>query len=206
MAPEPPSTDVDMRPWALTAIVLGLALVMNLWTGNDLWLGYTVFGSTCFMILLGLIRANRIHIPSGAVWMVGVGAALHYLGGSMAGLHQFRGGTENGLYYAFPWWDNVVHFLGSWAVGVAAVALLAPMVAGPRWLLPVLGTTVAVTVGALVELWEFSQFVFFGTIDQGFYTNTLLDLYYNLLGGGAGAFIYARSRRGRPADSTPSSK
>lgn len=195
-----------MRPWALTAIALGLALVLNLWTGNRLWLGYTIFGTTGFLLLLGLIRANRIEIPAGAVWMVGIAAALHYIGGSMAGLHRFGGGTENGLYYAFPWWDNVVHFLGSWAVGVAAVALLARHVTGPSFLLPMLATCVAVAIGALVELYEFAQFVFFATIDQGFYTNTLLDLYYNLLGGGAGAFIYARSRRGNPGASTPSSR
>lgn len=194
-APEQLPADADMRPWMLSAIALLVALVLNLWTGNSLWFGYTVFGSTVFMVLLGLIRANRIQIPSQAVWMVGVGAALHYIGGSMAGLHQFSGGTENGLYYAFPWWDNVVHFLGSWAVGVAAVALLAGRVTGPRWLLPLVGTWAAVTVGVLVELYEFAQFVFFGTIDQGFYTNTLLDLYYNLLGGAAGAFIYDRSRK-----------
>ncbi|MGB1586372.1 MAG: hypothetical protein ACPHID_04940 [Thermoplasmatota archaeon] len=206
MAPETASTDVDMRPWWLTAIALAVALALNLATGNRLWLGYTLFGTTGFLIVLGLLRANRIHVPPGAVWMVGIAAALHYIGGSMAGLHQFAGGTENGLYYAFPWWDNVVHFLGCWAVGVAAVAVLARHITGPAFLLPLMATCVAVTVGALVELYEFAQFVFFATIDQGFYTNTLLDLYYNLLGGAAGAFIYARSRRGKPDDSTPSSK
>lgn len=183
------------RPYAFTALCIALAIALNMWTGNGLWLWYSVIGAAGFMVIFGMVRANRIEIPSVAVWMIGAGAAFHYIGGSMAGLHQIGG--PNGLYYAFPWWDNMVHFLGSWAVAIAAVALLQGKISGPSWLLPLIGMCIGVTVGVLVELYEFAQFVFFATIDQGFYTNTLLDLYYNLLGAGAGAFLYVRIDRAK---------
>ena len=201
MAPERPSTPVDWRPYALTAVALGLAITLNAWTQNGLWMFYSLTGAGVFLVLVALVRNQQLQLPSKAVWMVGVGAGLHYIGGSMAGLHQIGG--PNGLYYALPWWDNVVHFLGSWAVGVAAVALLAGRVTGPWWLAPFLATCVAATVGAVVELYEFVQFVTLGTVDQGFYTNTLLDLYYNLLGGAAGAFLYARASVTRLPEGAP---
>ncbi len=188
-APERPSTSVDWRPYGMTASALGVAILLNAWTGNGLWLGYSLFGLGVFSILVGLVRAGHLVPPSLAVWMVGVAASLHYIGGSMAGLHQIGG--PNGLYYAFPWWDNVVHFLGSWAIGTAAAAMLAGRVEGP--LRPFLAACAAITVGVGVELYEFTQFVLFNTIDQGFYTNTLLDLYYNCLGASAGAYVYWRA-------------
>lgn len=144
-------------------------------------------------------------MPALAVWLVGLGAALHYVGGSMAGLH--RVGGPNGLYYTFPWWDNVVHFLGSWAVGAAAAALLAAPPAGRFRLRVALAACVGVTVGVAVEVYEFLQFVLWGTVDQGFYTNTVLDLYYNALGACAGAFVYVRLElsRTRPSARTTAS-
>lgn len=198
MAPDG-SSHVDARPWALTAMALFIAIAMNVATGNRLWLYYSVTGTVVFLVIMGFVRLRRIDVPPMAVWMVGVAAALHYVGGSLAGVHRFGG--VNGLYHAFPWWDNVVHFLGSFALGVAAAALLARDVPRPG-IRMVLATCFAVTVGNLVELYEFSQFVFFGTIDQGFYTNTLLDLYYNGLGAASGAVVYVRfnSIQARPAD------
>lgn len=189
MAPERPA-DFDSWPWAVTALAMTVAIAMNIALANLLWLGYSLVGATVVATLFFVVRWRRLAVPSLAVWMVGVAAALHYIGGSLSGLHQIGG--PNGLYYAFPWWDNVVHFLGSWAVGVAAAALLIQSVPAPRVRVFV-AACIACTVGVVVELYEFVQFVFFDTIDQGFYTNTLLDLYYNLLGGTAGAVVYVTS-------------
>jgi hypothetical protein len=47
----------------------------------------------------------------------------------------------------------------------------------------------AVLLGVVVELHEFGGFVAFGTVDQGFYTNTMLDLYHDVLGAGAAAVL-----------------
>ena len=181
----------DRRPYVATAAVLVVALGLNFYTGNGLWTYYTLVGAGLFLAIAGLVRARRWRIPAGAVWMAGVAGALHFVGGSLAGLHVVGG--VNGLYAAFPWWDNVTHALGAAAVAVAACAVLGVRAAGiGRGMLAFIGVAVATLVGVLVELYEFSQYVFLGTVDQGFYTNTLLDLYYNLLGATVAAVIYTR--------------
>lgn len=191
-APEHAGTPaIDWRPYRATAAVLTAALGLNLYTGNGLWAAYTLVGAAVLLIVVGLVRHHNVHAPTGAVWMVGLSASLHYAGGSMAGLHQIGG--LNGLYHVFPWWDNTVHALGSAAIAVAAFGLLAARLpdAGAA-LVGFLAVAVASLAGVMVELYEFSQFVLFGTLDQGFYTNTLLDLYYNLIGGITGTVVYAR--------------
>ncbi len=182
------ASTTDWRPYRATAGIFCAALALNLWTGNGLWLAYTLTGIGIFGVLVGLVRAQKVRPPAATVWLAGTAVTLHYVGGSMAGLHRIGG--VNGLYAAFPWWDNVVHFLGCFAVAVAAWAMLEAMV--PRVPAMVLAACVAVTLGVFVELYEFAQFVMFGTIDQGFYTNTLLDLYYNLLGAASGVVVADR--------------
>ena len=184
------SADTDWRPFVITGIALGGALALNLVTHNRLWFWYTVLGLGILLTFAAATNAYRLPTPPAAVWGVGLTAALHYVGGSLSGLHQIGG--PNGLYYAFPWWDNIVHVLGSAAVAIAAYATLAATVQAPRPALAVLAIALSSLVGVVVELYEFAQFVFLGTVDQGFYTNTVLDLYYNLLGATLGAIAYAR--------------
>lgn len=176
---------------------------MNLATRNTLWLGYTLIGLGGFFTLVGLLRARGWHVPSGPAWGAGIAGALHYVGGSLSGVHQIGG--PNGLYYAFPWWDNVVHFLGSVSIALIAEVALRRRLASPA-LRGLLATCVAVTAGVLVELYEFGQFLWLGTIDQGFYTNTVLDLYYNLLGACVASFLMVRGRSARPAPSEATSR
>ena len=168
--------------------MLVCALALNVATGNLLWLAYSLVGVAVFAFGAGLVRAGRWHPETRAVWLVGLTWGLHYVGGSLAGLHQIGG--PNGLYYAFPWWDNVVHALGSAAVAVAATAALLRTLPARRGLCAFLGVAVAGLVGTLVELYEFAQYLWFGTVDQGFYTNTMVDLYDNVVGGALGASLY----------------
>ncbi|HLE47415.1 MAG TPA: hypothetical protein VI818_03885 [Candidatus Thermoplasmatota archaeon] len=187
------SANTDWRPFVATGFALGAALALNLLTHNSLWFWYTVLGLGILLTVAGATNAYRLRPPRQAVWGVGITASLHYVGGSLSGLHQIGG--PNGLYYAFPWWDNVVHALGSGAIAMAAHAFLATRIHGSRPFTAFLAVCVASFVGVLVELYEFAQFVFLGTVDQGFYTNTVLDLYYNLLGATLGAVAYARATR-----------
>lgn len=180
----------DWTPYRAVGAVLGVALALNLYTMNRLWASYTLIGIVGFVTLTFLVHRFRWDVPAKAVWLVGVGAGLHYLGGSLSGLHTLFG--PNGAYYVFPWWDNVTHALGSGAVAVAAYATLRAHLQTGAVLTSFLAVCVATTAGALVELYEFAGFVFFHTIDQGFYTNTLLDLYYNLLGALIGTGVYAK--------------
>lgn len=188
VVPNRETTNVDWLPYYATAGVLLAAIVLNLWTQNGTWLAYSLVGTTGFLIFVGLARAEIFAFPTRTVWLLGLAGAMHYVGGSLAGLHQVGG--PNGLYFAFPWWDNVVHLLGTGAVAIGAATLLETRLKKEKWVWWFLATCVGVFVGVLVELLEFSQFVFFGTVDQGFYTNTLIDLYNNLLGAALGAALH----------------
>ena len=204
LAPEPSPSDVDWRPYWATGIMLVMALGLNAWTRNGLWFWYTAIGASGLLVFVGLARARILVFPTLAVWMLGVAGALHYMGGSLSGLHTIGG--PNGLYYVFPWWDNLVHLLGSTAMGIAAATVLLQRLPARRATIGFLATCIAVTAGTLVELYEFSQFLWFGTIDQGFYTNTLIDLWNNVVGSAFGAFLYLRlapAAAARPAVVTP---
>jgi len=179
--------DARRAAYAATGAMLGVALVANAALRNDLWFWYTCIGTGAYLVFLGLVRHRRLAPPPRAVAMGGVAAGLHYVGGSLSGVHWIGG--PNGLYAAFPWWDNVVHALGAGAVAVIAAAALAGTVPRPA-LRAFLAVTVAVFFGVVVELYEFAMFVLFGTVDQGFYTNNLLDLYDNLLGATLAAGLY----------------
>lgn len=172
--------------------MLILALVLNLSTGNGLWLAYTLVGVLAYAILFVLDRRGKLDVPSRTLMAMAIVASLHFLGGSLAGVHSVFG--VNGAYYVLPWWDNVAHFLGG-AVGWMFFDFLfrARMGLEERRVatsLAAVGFTAMAGIG--VELYEFSGFLFFGTIDQGFYTNTMLDLYYDLLGAGAAAIAIHR--------------
>lgn len=172
--------------------IVVLAVVANALVENRLWLSYSLVGVVIVVTAMALDRAYRWHLPDRLLWWCGVPLAMHYLGGSLSGLHQW--GT-NGLYYALPWWDNLVHFIGAGAVGVAAAYLLAPRLPRQRAVVVFTATCIAATLGMAVEVYEFAGFLWFGTVDQGYYTNTLLDLYYNALGGFAGAWLWMRPAR-----------
>ncbi|MEA3136510.1 MAG: hypothetical protein QOC71_791 [Thermoplasmata archaeon] len=181
-------------PYVVALLLVASAVIVNAAVGNRLWFVYSLVGLIGTATLVALDSAYHWRLPDRLLWWTAVPLAMHYLGGSLSGLHQW--GT-NGLYYALPWWDNLVHFLGSGAVGVAAAYLLAPRIASRRLTIFLAGC-VATTLGMLVELYEFTGFLWFGTVYQGFYTNTLLDLYYNGLGAFAGAWLWLRPRTTGP--------
>lgn len=185
-------------PIVAWAVLTATALAVNLVLGNRLWAWYAFTGLVASGIFLFLVRRFAWDIPDRLLWWAGVPLALHYIGGSLSGLHQVGG--PNGLYHVFPWWDNVVHFLGAAAVGVVAAHVLLPHIR-PRGLVVAMAVAAALSMGVLVELYEFVNFVWLGTVDQGYYTNTMLDLYYNGLGGAVAAWAYTRppaSRTGQP--------
>jgi hypothetical protein len=193
---EPGAMNLPWRraPYLASAAVVLLAVAANAWTGNRLWLGYSLVGLALVGTLMGLDRAYRWHLPDRLLWWTLLPLAMHYLGGSLSGLHRWG---DNGLYYALPWWDNLVHFLGSGAAGVAAAHLLEGRLRAGRAAKVFVATCVAATLGLAVELYEFVGFLWFGTVDQGYYTNTVLDLYYNGLGGFAGAWLWTRPQARR---------
>jgi len=186
--------DPRWRPYVATGVLLALAAALNLATGNRLWLGYTMVGVALLLVGVGLARLKGWFLPRRPAWLLGIMAAMHWGGGSLAGLHQVGG--PNGLYYAFPWWDNVVHLVGSTAVGLAAAILVHRLLPTRRRAVLFLAACIGITAGTFVELYEFAQYVLFGTVDQGFYTNTMVDLYNDALGAVLGAWLFARDPAG----------
>lgn len=176
----------------MSLAIVVVAVGANALAHNRLWLSYSLVGVVIVVAAMALDRAYRWHLPDRLLWWCGVPLAMHYLGGSLSGLHQWG---SNGLYYALPWWDNLVHFLGAGAAGVAAAYLLAPRLPQQRATVVFAATCIAATLGMAVEVYEFAGFLWFGTVDQGYYTNTLLDLYYNALGAFAGAWLWMRPAR-----------
>lgn len=171
--------------WSAGAVVLGVALAANVWNGNRLWTAYTLVGVVLFAAFLALDRRGIVRIPPGTLLAMTVLGALHFLGGSLAGVH--RGFGVNGAYYVFPWWDNVAHFLGGGVVWMLADVVLRDRLGIPtrRVATSVAAVAFAALAGIAVELYEFTGFIAFGTVDQGFYVNTMLDLYYDVLGAAA---------------------
>lgn len=190
-----------LRPPYLAAWgIVALAVAVNAALGNRLWLGYSLVGLLVVAVVAFLDHRLRWNLPDRLLWWCGLPLAMHYLGGSLSGLHQWG---DNGLYYALPWWDNLVHFLGSAAAGVAAAYLLAPRLPRQRRTVIFVAACIATALGMAVELYEFTGFLWFNTVDQGYYTNTILDLYYNALGGFAGAWLWMRPAMRRPTGTVP---
>lgn len=192
---------MELRPFYTAIGIVTLAFFASVSTRNDLWTWYTLLGLGLLLGATGFARGGRLRLEPRAAWLLALVLSMHYLGGSLSGLHRFGG--VNGLYYAFPWWDNAVHALGAAAVAVAAHAWLRDV----RGLSPTAGVLLAVAtaslVGVVVELYEFANFLAFGTVDQGFYTNTVLDLYYNVVGATLGALAHLRLTRRRAEDAPP---
>lgn len=166
-----------------------LAVAVNAGLHNRLWFTYSLVGVLIVVAAMALDRHYRWHLPDRLLWWCGLPLAMHYLGGSLSGLHRWG---SNGLYYALPWWDNLVHFLAAGAVGVASAYLLAPRLPRQPRLVVFLSVCIGAFLGLLVELYEFVGFLWFGTVDQGYYTNTVLDLYDNALGAFAGGWLWMR--------------
>lgn len=181
------------RPaWAVGAGVLAGALATNVATGNALWRNYTLVGTAVFLVLYRLEQVGAMRIPTRTLHAITLVGALHFLGGSLAGLHEIFG--VNGAYYIFPWWDNAAHLLGGAVAWLLCDAVLRQRLAmaARRPATSAAAVGLAVLVGVLVELYEFSGFLAFGTVDQGFYVNTMLDLYYDVLGAAAAGVVAHR--------------
>lgn len=176
-------------PYLACLAIMVVAVAANAALDNRLWFTYSLVGVAIVLGVAVIERAYAWRLPDRLLWWCGVPLAMHYLGGTLSGLHQWG---SNGLYYALPWWDNLVHFLAAGAVGVAAAYLLAPRLPRQPRTVVFLATCVGAFLGLAVEVYEFVGFLWFGTVDQGYYTNTVLDLYYNALGGFAGGWFWMR--------------
>lgn len=175
-------------PLSILALSLAFLSLATFLEGKRLWAAYNAIGSVATLAFLVVTIKLDLQLPRGATLVLYATAMLHYVGGSLGGHYGITG--INGLYAVFPWWDRMTHFFG--ATGVAMFGYHVLKLRG--WNVPSSGLAffafvLAIAVGVGVELFEFAGWTFFGTIDQGFYSNTMMDLYDDTTGALFGAAL-----------------
>jgi uncharacterized membrane protein YjdF len=110
-------------------------------------------------------------------------------------------GEAHGFYTRFWWWDLVLH--GGSALGFSMIGFVFAFIlfegerySAPPWALAMLGFTIAVTIGAIWEIFEWVMDLSFGTnMQKSGLQDTMTDLVIDVVGGAVGSlsgFIYLR--------------
>lgn len=192
----------QMRHIAVFLVGLGLFLalaIFNEMRGFELWRNYALSGFFMGVPIAYVLWRLDVRIPAYIQAVIMTGMLAHYVGGSLGSVpgEPYRMGLlgmhgVNGAYHVFNWWDHLTHGLGigATAMGFAYLFDVYQLRRGLAWSSPVLWTTAvlaALTAGVGVELYEYLGKTAFQTIDQGGYENTMLDIWYNMLGASIGA-------------------
>ncbi len=192
----------DVRHIALflvgLAAFLALALVNEI-RGFDLWRNYALSGFFLGAPIIYALWRLDMRLPQYIQGIIVVAMLAHYIGGSLGsvpgppyrmGLFGMHG--INGTYHVIEWWDHLTHGLGigATAMGFAYLFDVYQLRRGLGWNpheLWIVSVLAALTAGVGVELYEYLGKTAFQTIDQGGYENTMMDLWYNILGATVGA-------------------
>ena len=185
----------------LVGLVLFLALAAyNQSRGLDLWRNYALSGFFLGAPVVWTFWRFDVRVPGYIQGVIVAALLLHYGGGSLGsadpadrmGLLGMHG--VNGAYHVFGWWDNLTHAvgIGAGAMGSAYLLELYQLRRGLAWNGAAVGAIAilaALAAGVGVELYEYLGKTAFQTIDQGGYTNTMVDLQFNILGAVAGTLL-----------------
>src|SRR3990167_6356124 len=101
-----------------------------------------------------------------------------------------------GLYYALPWVDMPMHFLGGASIGLAGIGFLSlfkqrGFVNEPPFLLQAFFIISFVGLAAVSwELWEFSMDIVFARHLHTDLFDTMVDMFLGLLGGLAAVLVW----------------
>lgn len=196
-------------PFVVGLGCFGLLAILNESRGFDLWRNYALSGVVLGGTATWALYHWDVRIPHYIQWVVVAGMLLHYGGGSLGSPEPYRMGLLgyhgiNGAYHVHSWWDNLTHFVGVGAGGMATAYLLDAYQTrrGLAWGKPAiwgLSFLTGLAMGVGVELYEYLGKTMFQTIDQGGYKNTMLDLVFNLLGAALGAGLAVTIDRRRLA-------
>lgn len=169
----------------LTAFAIGMIAM----AGVSMWLERweLAFVSLATMILsqVPAIVANRLEIALPVPFLVATGAFI------FASIFM---GEAFDFYELVWWWDLALH--GSSAIGFGLIGFLFVFMlfegdryAAPPWALGLIAFCVAVTVGALWELFEYSMDILFGTnmLKSGL-DDVMGDMITNVIGALIGGF------------------
>ena len=212
----------ERAPLVTLILTCTILAIWNYNRGLTLWAGYNLGGAVMALLALTFLWSGRMRIPALPLWIGYATTLLHFVGGSLGASDQGPGplcfdGMQpgewlcadgvNGMYHSHPWWDKVVHGMNSLSAAIAwsfawrrvsehnGWEISSRMIAGICFSL-----TVAIGMG--YEVYEFFGKVFFYTIDQGGYTNTVTDLISNSVGAALGvAFAFYYDTQGGKASS-----
>lgn len=184
----------DPRLWALALLAVAFAsLAVATWLeGKRLWAAYNTLGVLFTVVFLVVVARLCVPLPPRATAICYAAVCLHYIGGSLGGHFGIVG--VNGLYAVFPWYDRITHFAGASGIALLVFHLTLNLRDARGWVVPsqviALGAFgMAMSFGIATELFEFGAWAFFGTIDQGFYSNTMMDLFTDTCGAAFGASV-----------------
>lgn len=196
-----------VTPFLIGLATFALLALLNHARGFDLWRNYALSGVGLGGITTWLVYRYDVRVPHYIQWVIVAGLWLHYGGGSLGSPDPYQMGLLgyhgiNGAYHVHSWWDNLTHFMGIGA-GTMAIAYLLEAyqvrraLAWTKLVVFALAVTAGLATGVGVELYEYLGKAVFQTIDQGGYSNTMMDLQFNILGavvGGALAVTIDRRR------------
>ncbi len=186
-----PVVAASVASYLVSFTVFGLA------TGSRLTVPYVV------MVALGALGVAFLDSRVGLTRTALVGLALWGAGHLAGGIVELDGDRilYNGLFTRWIHFDNVVHFVGFGASGMAAWEAIRGWLDAdrPRPSRPLVVVVVALLgmgVGALNEVVEFASTHLLPETEVGGYENTGRDLVANMLGGLSAGWLVVR--RGRP--------
>ena len=173
----------------MTVFVLVL-LVIFLLNGNAEFSGYGIVVLLLFYLVVWM--NEKYDFPLVSLWLFAIWIALHLLGGSV-----YTGGTRLydlmlvnfvGAPYFILKYDQLIHMFCYFAITLLTYFVLKRhMNKKAKWSLIVFAVLSALGISLLNEVIEFGMVVFADAADAvGGYTNTALDMVFNLVGSVAG--------------------
>ncbi|MDD2935350.1 MAG: DUF2238 domain-containing protein [Candidatus Pacebacteria bacterium] len=151
-----------------------------------------------FFLLVILFSHERVNYPTGLLWGLTIWSYLHMAGGGL-----YLQGTKFYELMLFPIvgepynifkYDQFVHAVGFWVATILAYHLIKPMMKEEsikKVSFALVIVMAGLGFGALNEIVEFVATVIIPETGVGGYTNTALDLVFDLVGA-IGAMVYLR--------------
>jgi hypothetical protein len=187
----------------LTCTILA---IWNYNRGLNLWAGYNIGGAVMTLMVISFMWDGRMRMPALPLWIAYATTLLHFVGGSLGAPGHGPGplcfdGMQpgewlcadgvNGMYHSHPWWDKLVHGMNSASIAIAWSFAWRRISDHNEWVISsrmIAGICFSLTaaIGMVYEVYEFFGKVFFYTIDQGGYRNTVTDLISNTVGAATG--------------------
>ncbi len=180
--------------WTVLAVAIVVALVLG-----DLPIAF-VGTVTLGLTIVPLAMAERFHLKIPIYFYAYM---VVFLFGTV-----FLGEAYD-FYTRFWWWDLVLHGSSAVGFGIIGVVFTLLMFEGDRYAAPpfavaIVAFSIALSIGALWEIFEFAMDQLFGTnMQKSGLTDTMTDLMVDTLGAAIGAatgwaYLRGRDRRGLP--------